>query len=167
MAEMAPSEHSQWQRYEAWSGAPLAAARVSPGAAQIHVACSHRDLQLRGAKSSPEQLTSLASLPSFVSLVPVRLPFPPLPPRPPKGPALAGTHPSNGSGPPSSPLCKQNSKQTASRDMQDSKIRLSCKAWLQTPTSRRLFTGKPSHTVSAWLAARHKCTCCVCVISLS
>ena len=167
MAETAPLEHSQWQRPEAWSGFPLAAARVTPGAAQIHVTSSHRDLQLRGVQTSPEQLSSLAALPDFVSLVPARLPFPPLPPRPPKGPALAGTHPSNGSGPPGSLLRKQSSKQIANRDMQDSNIRLSCKAWLQTPTSRRLFTGKPSHTVSAWLAARHNCTCCVCVIGLS
>ena len=141
MVELTASRHSHRQISEASAGSQLAAAQVSPCAAHIQVASSHRDVQLRGAKTSPEQLTSLAALPAFVSLVPVRLPFPPLPPRAPKGPALAYTHASTGPGAPGSPLCKQGSKHVASRDMHDNTIRLSCEAWLQTPTSRRLFTG--------------------------
>ena len=144
MVEMTPPRSFQWQSYEGGGVSPLAAARVSPGAAQMLVASSHRDSQLRGAKTSPEQLTSLTALPSFVSLVPVRLPFPPLPPRPPKGPASADTHACNGSGPPGSAPYIHSSKQVISRDLHDKKISLSCDAWLKTPTSRRLFTGEPS-----------------------
>ena len=153
MVEMTPPRPAQWQSYEGGGVSPLAAARVGPGAAQMQVASSHRESQLRGARTSPEQLTSLTALPTFVSLVPVRLPFPPLPPRPPKGPASADTHTSNGSGPPGSAPYIHGSKHIVSRDLHDKRIRLSCDAWLKTPTSRRLFTGELSHTALPWLAA--------------
>ncbi len=141
MVEVTPSRPSQWQSYEGGGVSPLAAARVSPGAAQMQVASSHRESQLTGARTSPERLTSLTALPTFVSLVPVRLPFPPLPPRPPKGSASADTHASTGAGPTGSAPYLHSSKQVVSRDLHDKKIRLSCDAWLKTPTSRRLFTG--------------------------
>ena len=141
MVEMTSFGHSRLQSSEVSGGSVLAAARISPGAAQTQVASSHGDVQLRGAKTPPELLTSLTALPAFVSLVPVRLPFPPLPPRTPKGPASADTNASTGSGAPGLPLHKQSGRHVPSRDMRDNKIRLSCGAWLQTPTSRRLFTG--------------------------
>ena len=141
MVESGPSGHPRRQTIEVHGDFPLAAVRVSPGAAQNQEASSQRDVQLRGVRTLPEHLTSLTALPAFVSLVPVRLPFPPQPPRPPR-PALADRHASNPSETPDSRPHKQGSKQLASRVMSDKKIHLSCEAWLQTPASRRLFTGE-------------------------
>lgn len=132
------------------SGAILAEARVACGGATIQVgstASSCPDMQHEEAGTKPAGLTSLTALPDFVSIVPVRLPFPPLPPRPPRRAASSDSHASRSLGSQTSPPCTAISTSALSRLVQEpaAKTRnaqLSCETWLQTPASRRLFTGE-------------------------
>ena len=142
MVERAPFGPQQWEHAEMSRGNSLASARVAPGRALIQGGSpidSARDLPPTEVdRTSPEKLSSLAALPDFVSIVPVKLPFPPLPPRAPKRSASAD---SKGLRSPGSAAGAELSVQAYSRSMGEKRIQLSCKNWLQTPASRRLFTG--------------------------
>ena len=142
MVERAPFGPQQWEHAELSRGNSLASARVAPGRALIQGGSpinSARDLPPTEVdRTSPEKLSSLAALPDFVSIVPVKLPFPPVPPRAPKRSASAD---SKGLRSPGSAAGAELSVQAYSRSMGEKSIQLSCKNWLQTPASRRLFTG--------------------------
>lgn len=146
MVEVGPSGHTLWQSSDVRGCRPLASARVGPEVAQIQggtplSSLSLRDMQLRGVRIAPKQLTSLTALPDFVSMVPVRLPFPSLPPRPPKRAGSADSHASSDSGSHALPSGQEISTRAASKSVEAKKIQLSCEAWLQTPVSRRLYIG--------------------------
>ncbi len=142
MVERPPFGLQHWEHAKVSHGDSLASARVAPGRALIQGGSpinSARDLPPNEAdRTSPEKLSSLAALPDFVSIMPVQLPFPPLLPRAPKRSASAD---SKGLGSPGSAAGAERSMNPHRKSLGEKKIQLSCKSWLQTPASRRLFTG--------------------------
>ena len=138
------------------SGSKLVKARVARGIAAIRCSSAGKAAADTAAGLSPDKLTSCSALPDFVSIVPVRLPFPALPPRPPKRALSREDSLSSGSSESLRPTASlvggspAISRALHSPAAKTKRIQLSCETWLQTPESRRLFTGRHASGISSW-----------------
>ena len=144
------------------SGSKLARAKVARGDAAIRCSSTGKAAADTLAGLSPDKLTSCSALPDFVSIVPVRLPFPALPPRPPKR-ALSreDSLSSRSSESPRPAASSLGGSPAISRALQSpaaktKRVQLSCETWLQSPESRRLFTG--GHNASPFFPGQNAMT---------
>ena len=135
------------------SGSKLAKARVAREHAAIRCGSTGKAAADTLVGLSPDKLTSCSALPEFVSIVPVRLPFLALPPRPPKR-ALSRENSisSRSSESPRPTASLMGGSPAISRALQSpaaktKRVQLSCETWLQSPESRRLFTGRDASEI--------------------